>query len=162
MFNLWQYSKAGICSCWFFALNYSWYRCKRFLEASCWWRRSRLFLRVLYFGPSLHILRSTISRCVNYTLVIKRWQSISDYNSRKTLSIFITAQCFVSVVNVVCWSLSVFHKPELFQKAELRITETTPHDAPLILVFWCQKISAKFKWGNQMQVGKLKSMTFDR
>ena len=52
--------------------------------------------------------------------------------------------------------------------AEHRITQTTPHDSPgnLPVVFWCQRTPRNSigvnPCGRQMQVGGLKSATFDK
>ena len=91
------------------------------------------------------------------------------------ISALFTARCYASATLAmamcpsvrpsVCLSvcLSVRHKSEFYTKtAKRRITQTTPHDTPGILM---PKISAKFDRGHplrarQMQVGWVKIVDF--
>ena len=56
--------------------------------------------------------------------------------------------------------VSVCHKSEFYYKSKRRITQTTPHDSPETLVFWCQRSTrnstgitpyegAECRWGGQ-------------
>jgi len=64
----------------------------------------------------------------------------------------------VSVCVSVCVSATLRY---CIKTAKRKITQITPHDSPMTLVFWCQKIMAKFErdhplQGRQMQVGWIK------
>ena len=73
-----------------------------------------------------------------------------------------------SVSACVCMSVSVSVSVTSrcsTKTAKRRITQTTPHDTPGSLAFWCQKISAKFDRGHplrgrQMQVRWVKIGVF--
>ena len=69
----------------------------------------------------------------------------------------------LSVCLCVCVSVTLRY---CIKMAKLRITQTTPHDSPMILVFWCQ-----ISWrnsngitpygGDKCRWGRLKLVTFD-
>ena len=80
-------------------------------------------------------------------------------------SVVFTARCYASAVLAVGLCTSVCLCPSVTSRcstnsAKHRITQTTPHDSPGTLVFWCQR-SAKFDRGHplrgrRMQVGWVK------
>jgi len=96
-----------------------------------------------------------------------------------------TARCYASAVLAmalwpsVCPSVRLSVTSRCSTKmAKHRITQTTPHDSPVTLVFWCQRSPRNSTgvdrnsthptciWcslrGHQMQVGGSKSATFDK
>jgi len=93
-----------------------------------------------------------------------------DYVLR--LTVFITARCYASAVLAMglCPSVSVclsVTSRYSTKTAKGRITQTTPHDTPGTLVFWCQRSprnstgvtpyeGAECRWGGS------KSATFDQ
>ena len=84
-------------------------------------------------------------------------------------SVFFTARCYASAVlaMALCPSVRLSVTSQSCTKtAKRRITQTTPHDTPGTLVFWCQRSprnstgitpcgGAKYRWGGS------KSATFD-
>jgi len=99
------------------------------------------------------------------------WQSTSLVDS---ICAIFTARCYTSAVLAMglCLSVRLCLCPSVTSRsytktAKRRITQTTPHDTPKTLVFWCQRSprnstgvipcgGAKCRWGGS------KSATFDK
>ena len=92
------------------------------------------------------------------------WIGVPKCTSVKNFRIF-TARCYASAVLAVGLCLSVCLCPSVTSRcstktAKRRITQTTPHDSPGTLVFWCQTSprnstgvtpceGAECRWGGQ-------------
>jgi len=68
----------------------------------------------------------------------------------------------VVVALVVCLSVCLSVTLRYFIKtAKRRITQTTPHDSPMTLVFWCHRSWRNSNGGDKCRWGELKLVTFD-
>jgi len=84
---------------------------------------------------------------------------------------FFTRRCYApagyAVALCLFVSLSVCHKPVLYQIAKHRITPTTPHSKPRNSSFLLPEVLVKvvwghFQWGRHIQVGRIKWAIFDQ
>ena len=89
------------------------------------------------------------------------------HHTAQKLVLVFTARCYASaVLAMACVCLSITSQSST-KTAKRRITQTTPHDSPGTLVFWCQRSlrnstritacgGAKYRWGGS------KSSTFHK
>jgi len=63
---------------------------------------------------------------------------------------FVTARCYASAVLAMSLCLSVSVCQCSTKTAKLRITQTTPHDTPGTLVFWCKSPTSYHRFGQDL------------
>ena len=113
-------------------------------------------------------LKVSLLLCTFASLTVESFFGI-PYTSRCFSSVF-TAQCYAYAVLAMglCLCLSVTSRSPT-KTAKGRITQTTPHDTPGTLVFWCQRsprnstgVTPVALRGRQMQVGCVKIGDFQQ
>ena len=87
------------------------------------------------------------------------------YRATAMLSAVYPSSCFCLCV-CVCVCVCVSHSGIVSKAAKRSITQITPHDSPLTLVFWLQSSLRNSKWitpygGDKNKVGWVKFVTFD-
>ena len=144
------------------------------------WLNTRYITRFLFFCDTETLFRSCVD-AVHLTLVELRLLGDRNYNYRPTVlnrRTIVVAKCLIkflpreamlsavfAVVVCLCVCLSVTLR-YCIKTAKRRITQTTPHDTPLILVFWCQRSWRNSNGitsyrGDKCRWGGLKLVTFD-
>ena len=106
------------------------------------------------------------------TILSNSTRKLLRYEVTKMLIAVFTARCYASAVLAMgqCPSVSVCLSVTSrcsTKTAKRRITQTTPHDTPGTLVFWCQRSPRKSTgvtpyWGAKCRRGGSKSATFDK
>ena len=86
----------------------------------------------------------------------------SKSSAAVTLWSVFTARCYASTVLAMSLCLSVTSRSST-KTAKQRITQTTPHDSPGTLVFWCERSPRNSPYeGTECRWGRSKSATFDK
>jgi len=138
--------------------------------ATHYWSIAKLRYHSLLTHSSITVPSSLFSNCGFYGLlkqplpILYYWENYEEFLPRDALlsAVYAVVVCLCVCV-CVCVSVTLRY---CIKTAKRRITQITPHDSPVTLVFWCQRtwwnsngitpdVGDKCRWG------ALKFVTFD-